>query len=267
MNKIVFVSFADKRFLPSLNRIRSEAIKFNIFDQIYALDESSFSIEYHKKYKSRFRYRGFGYWMWKSQVIKDVFESLDHNDILFYADSGCYLNFKGLKRFQEYIQFVKQNEMGLLIFEQNLKEKNYTKSDVFSFFGILGNKKFTHSNQIWAGSFMLRKTNIAIDFINQWHDVCHNHFYLINDKPSIVPNFNTFIEHRHDQSIFSVLSKLYKPIVLSNNENYPLDKDWITMESMPIWAKRSKEMSSLSKIIHRIKYPLRKVILYFEKRD
>ena len=267
MSKIVFVSFADKRYLPSLNRIKKEAIKFNVFDQIYALDESTFSKEYYKKYKSRFKFRGFGYWIWKSHVVKDVFESLNHNDILFYADSGCQLNFKGIKRFHEYIELVNQNNMGLLIFEQNLLEKSYTKSDVFSFFNVLENRQVTHSKQIWAGSFMLRKTNTAVDFINQWHDGCHNHFNLINDKPSIVPNFNAFIDHRHDQSIFSVLSKLYNPIILSNNENYPVDKDWMTMKSMPIWAKRSKEMSNFSKIIHRIKYPLRKVILYFEKRD
>jgi hypothetical protein len=266
MNKIVFLSFADKRYAPSLNRIKKDATKFNLFDEIYALDESSFEKKYFETHKKKFLNRGFGYWMWKSYLVRKTLENLDENDILFYADSGCNLNFKGLNRFKEYLHLLERNEMGLLVFKQDLKENNYTKSDVFSFFGVLEDKKITHANQIWAGSFLLRKTKKSVDFINQWYNTCHDNFYLINDKPSKVSNFDDFIGHRHDQSVFSVLCKLNQPEFLSIDECYPSNKDWNTMEKRPIWAIRNKEMSLFSKFIHRAKYPLRKIHRYFEEK-
>lgn len=33
------------------------------------------------------------------------------------------------------------------------------------------------------------------------------HFDLITDKASVAPNFPDFVENRHDQSVFSVLTK------------------------------------------------------------
>jgi hypothetical protein len=267
MSRVVFVTFADKRFTPSLNRIKEEALKFNLFDEIFELNESFFDVDYYEKYKSRFKYRGFGYWMWKSHIIAEILKQLDEDDIIFYADAGCLLNYKAKIRFQQYVELVKKNEMGLLVFEQNLQENKFTKSDVFSFFNVLDNKAITNSNQIWAGAFFLRKTKCSIEFIEKWKGTCHHHFNLINDKPSITPNLTDFIEHRHDQSVFSVLSKLYQPVVLSINENYPINEDWKSMDNFPIWAKRNKEMSLFSKFTHRVKYPMRKVIRYFEKRN
>jgi len=46
------------------------------------------------------------------------------------------------------------------------------------------------------------------DFVNEWYNVgCDYH--NIDDSPSIIKNLDSFIEHRHDQSIFSLLTKKY----------------------------------------------------------
>ena len=44
-----------------------------------------------------------------------------------------------------------------------------------------------------------------------------NNYHLIDDSPSIEANFSCFKENRHDQSIFSILSKLYNFHVLDDN--------------------------------------------------
>ncbi len=48
-------------------------------------------------------------------------------------------------------------------------------------------------------------TRSIIDF---WYNIGCN-YHMIDDSPSIKENYNNFIEHRHDQAIFSLLLKKY----------------------------------------------------------
>ena len=52
-----------------------------------------------------------------------------------------------------------------------------------------------------------------------WYNISLNH-HLIDDTPSKSPNFKEFIEHRHDQSIFSLLTKLYDMNIYFCKDNY-----------------------------------------------
>ena len=81
-SKINFVSFADKRYKPSLDRLRDELSKFKNIDSIYLFDDSSFDKEYRKIYKDRFSDKGFGFWMWKSYFVKKVLLNLNDGDYL-----------------------------------------------------------------------------------------------------------------------------------------------------------------------------------------
>jgi len=53
--------------------------------------------------------------------------------------------------------------------------------------------------------FICKKTR---DLVNEWYSVACK-YNLIDDSPSIKPNAEGFKEHRHDQSIFSLLTKKY----------------------------------------------------------
>jgi hypothetical protein len=48
-------------------------------------------------------------------------------------------------------------------------------------------------------------------------------YHLIDDTPSKSPNFTEFIEHRHDQSILSLLTKLYDMNIYFCKDNYKDD--------------------------------------------
>ena len=41
--------------------------------------------------------RGYGYWLWKSYIVKKQLELMKEGDILLYADSGCVMNMNGKK--------------------------------------------------------------------------------------------------------------------------------------------------------------------------
>ena len=43
---------------------------------------------------------------------------------------------------------------------------------------------------------------------NIWYEICCD-YHMIDDSLSIHKELESFIEHRHDQSVFSLLSKKY----------------------------------------------------------
>ena len=49
--------------------------------------------------------KGGGYWIWKHHIIENMLNEMAPNDILIYCDAGASLNlnYKALKRFNEYI--------------------------------------------------------------------------------------------------------------------------------------------------------------------
>jgi len=87
---------------------------------------------------------------------------------------------------------------------------------------------------------------------------------LIDDSPSIIKNSNNFIEHRHDQSIFSLLCKINKVTTLSAYETEPLSFNEAfknrTLYKYPIIATRGKQTTILSFLKKNI-YELVKLLI------
>ena len=98
MPEIRFVSFASSNMRPSLDRIRREAEASGFFDAIHTYTEHDLEPWYRRQYADRFRRykRGYGYWIWKSHIIKNELDSLKPDDILVYLDAGCTINGGGM---------------------------------------------------------------------------------------------------------------------------------------------------------------------------
>lgn len=265
MRKIVFISFGDRKYKPTLKRIKNEALNSGFFSNVKVLSDKDLGKEYRKIYNDRLKLKGFGYWMWKSYIIKKEVSKLNDGDIIVYADAGCTINNLAKQRFNDYIKYITSTRSGILAFSQeNLIERCYTKADLLSFTKTLEDKNITDSPQLWAGCFLLRKCNESVLFVNEWFNLCHNHFYLITDEPSKIDNLNGFITHRHDQSAFSVLAKQYAPIIISANETYSKGDFKADLKDYPFWATRKREYtwfylkkygikSRINKIINRFK--------------
>lgn len=137
VDRIIFMSFADSKYAPMLKRIKTEASDSHFFSEVRIFSERGFEEDYKRKYKERFKQRGFGYWMWKSYMVRRVLKEMNDNDILVYSDSGCTINANAKKRFEDYISHVKQVQSGILVFAQmKLLESAYTKADLFAYAGM-----------------------------------------------------------------------------------------------------------------------------------
>lgn len=219
--KIIFLSFADTRLRMSLERIKSEAEETGVFDKIYCWDERDLDKGFWDKYSDFCKTnRGFGYWIWKPQIVMQMFEKIRYGDIMLYSDAGCHINKFGIMRLCQYFEIVDKHASGILAFDQRFIEKAWTKGDLFDFFGVRANTDITETTQYCGGIFLIRKCDKTVEFARKWLSVCVKR-HLIDDSMSVSPNLEGFIEHRHDQSCFSILCKLNKVPVIPFYETIP----------------------------------------------
>ena len=57
-----------------------------------------------------------------------------------------------------------------------------------------------------AGALLFKICDKTRDLVNKWYELSSD-YHNIDDSPSISKNYESFIEHRHDQSIFSLLKE------------------------------------------------------------
>ena len=166
-------------------------------------------------------------------------KKMKHGDLLLYLDGGCELKQTGIKRLMEYFDIVKNSKYGILSFRlDHLPEKQWTKMDTFIALQGLEHK---NSGQLISGAFVIKKCDHTLFLIHEWYKYMCN-YHLIDDSPSIKPNDLSFREHRHDQSIFSLIRKKYGTETLLDETwlcyNYDCEPIWD--DKMPIWATRRK---------------------------
>ena len=226
-------------------RICKQASLFRIFDTIIGCTErflqqdSDFWGKHREFIESNSR--GYGYWIWKPYIIKKQLEKMNENDVLVYVDSGCEMNVLGVQRLYEYMAKTAETDTGILGFiHRNLYEKEWTKMDVFA---KMDAYEFADTTQISANALFIRKCSASVEIINKWYDTCCD-YSVINDTPSTIPNDPTFNEHRHDQSILSILLKKHQCLLLYDETclHQPVD---MLRWSLPIWSLRNRDGVSL----------------------
>lgn len=265
--KLYFISFADSRMSAATDRIREQARDMDVFDEIHVLNEDSLDDAFCQTWKEIMKYgsRGYGYWCWKPYVILRLMEKMPDNAVLLYCDAGCHLNPKGKKRLMDYVESVMSSSIGVKAFytffkQYDVIERRWTKGDVFDYFKCRDRKDITDSKQIATTQIFLRKCPSSMRFLREWNNIWYENFSLIDDSPSKSPNFPDFVENRHDQSIFSIMYKLYDIQPLPSGETDVAD--YSNMDEFPIWDVRDRGYKD-TRFVARVKRWLkaRKILL------
>ena len=127
---------------------------------------------------------------------------MENGDIILYVDAGCELDKR--KRDHMMAPFDKV-KIGKLIASVNSREIEYNKTDIMVFLEMMDHDLF-YSHQIQTGAIMFLVCEETRGLVDKWYSVAHD-YHMIDDSPSIHPRKEEFVEHRHDQSIFSLLVK------------------------------------------------------------
>jgi len=118
-------------------------------------------------------------------------------------------------------------------------ERVWTKRDTLEFFGVWNDGDITQTPQIAATSLFLVASPQSRSFVAEWLNSCRNSLQILDGSPSAAAESSFFVEHRFDQSVFSVLTKLRGgtaiPLGLLYGATVPLDKGhtltlpWVAM--------------------------------------
>lgn len=239
--KINFVTFADLRYKPTLERMKDEAKAMGVFNSIYVLCEDDFDEEYSNLFYSQKRNKlyAFGYYCWKSYAIKKTLDLSNEDDVIVYCDAGCTLNAKESERIRSWAKIL-DNDKDIICFIQNMYiESDYTKEDLFRYFDIDDKNEYRNSPQFFAGALIIRKTKTSVELINKWFHLSNDNLILINET-SQASNKEGFIAPRYDQSILSLLLKQYERKIFFD---YSLMIDEKIKGTQPIYFGRKTKYS------------------------
>ena len=230
-----FASFGgpSTEYHDALKRICGEAIRIGIFAKVFGYTDVCLKNDTefwnaHGQFVDSNK-RGYGYWLWKSYIVKKTLQSMNEGDVLIYDDAGCTINMSGKSRLIEYIDMCKKHDSGIVSFQMSFVENNWTKNDIFRH--LNASNEFISSGQFLATTFLIRKCKHVVELVDKWYETCCI-YNLLDDTPSTTPNYPMFLANRHDQSIWSILRKQHGSVILSdetslenfktNGTNFPL---------------------------------------------
>ncbi len=239
---IHFISYGDNNFINSKIRIFKEASESGWFDSITICGPEDLDKQFVEQFRNiLIRSRGGGYWIWKLSIIKDKLAKMNDDDILIYIDSGCTINKHGEKRFYEYIDMLNNNDCGIISFQMTQHiEKQWTIRQIFEYFNISSDSDIANSGQIMNGVLIMKKNANLLQQIDVWYKTLCDDPELMTDHYNDANQYRYFKKGRHEQSVFSVIRKLYNPILL-RDETYMIPSAGEESLKYPFWATRFKD--------------------------
>ena len=201
----------------SINELCTEAIRSNYFNTVTSYDQSIIPNE-HKTFIQN-NTRGYGYWLWKPIVILKRMQVEKEGDVIIYADAGCGISTtnEAREKFKEWIESVKNHPTHRISFQMPHIEENWTKADLFKMMDCTTDE-YKKTGQHIGGIQIYQVTKENIAFLKEVLQYMCN-YHLLTDAPSTLPNASSFIEHRHDQSVFSLMFKKKGSHVYTNHDD------------------------------------------------
>jgi hypothetical protein len=203
-----FCLYSNKKYQKPRKALSNLAKESKIFENTFEYDREWLEKTYFFEKNSDVlgdTSRGDGWWLWKPYVILKTLEKIQDGDVVFYMDSTDTFS-PSLKNFLE--NYFHNNDILLCQIGES-PNKNYTRRDTFYYMGC-DTEKYWNTIQLEAGIIGVKKTNRTIKIMEEYLNFCSDP-RIIKDGPNLcgLPNFPTFIDHRHDQSILSNIKAKY----------------------------------------------------------
>jgi hypothetical protein len=241
---IHLITYGDSKYAETKERLHNQAYSLGWFDTVTSYGSEDLDYDFKERFKNILEMpRGGGYWIWKPYIINKHLEKIDDDDILIYLDAGCYINPCGRDRFNEYIDMLIKSEEGCISFQMTHHiEKKWTTKEIFEHFNIHSDSSdIIESGQIIATVRMFKKNANSINIISAWLNPLYQNPLLFTDHYNkSIKNIQSdiFVDNRHDQSVLSVVCKLYKTIVLEDETYFSDGFGSENSLKCPFWATR-----------------------------
>lgn len=225
-HSIVAINYADHKYKIA-QRFNSKQAKKYGADRVIEYSEGKLSDEFKEKNKDILKLeRGNGYWIWKPYIINDALMKVEEGDYVVYTDSGSAF----IKDIHYLIDAMEKERTCIMSFQTMHLERFYTKRDAFLIMDC-DIPEVTDTPQICGGYIVLRKCEEACLFINEFLRLVQN-MQLVTDSDNKLgkKDHDGFVEHRHDQSIFSLLCKKWGIAPFRDPSQYGNDRRMFSQE-------------------------------------
>lgn len=203
----IIVNYANPRYEQAQKFNTQSAVEAGKADCVLEYGpESIDTIFFEKNRKVLQHEKGGGYWLWKPYIILDALRKSQPGDILMYVDSGCHF-IKGMDYLTDLLETSGQD---IIPFEVQHQESAWSKRDAFSLMGLDG-LGFESTRQRLSGFIVVKNSQFSLNFFEEFLSYAQD-IRIIGDYPNVCgfQNFPDFQCNRHDQTVFSLLSKKYK---------------------------------------------------------
>ncbi|MBB5440697.1 hypothetical protein HDC92_004400 [Pedobacter sp. AK017] len=212
--KKVLIFFGSKGYGQAKIRLYKSAVAY--FDEIISYGEEDIEREFYISNIKIFQYqRGWGFWLWKPYFIFKTLDKLAPGDLCFYVDVTSVFVSSPEKLFNTCRQ-----TNGILLFDNmNFRNDVWTKMDCFNLMGLTADK-YLFGKQVNAAFQLYQKTENSSSFVKELLYYAQN-FNILSDAPNITGNnLAEFKDHRHEQSILSLLAIKYNVTVIRSPWQY-----------------------------------------------
>jgi hypothetical protein len=252
--KKYFITFGTNDFKIQKKHLTNLVKQSGIYDEIISFGPLDLSYDFKIKYNDILQInRGYGYWIWKVDILRQVLEQMQKGDSLTYSDAGTSFNYLGIERLNYYFQLTNSSVSGNLRFKLPHYEYEWTSKQIFDYLNIGTDSNIARSSQYSANTFIMTKNDISLNIINDFLKLLEYDRNLISNKYDDRDQVSGFKENRHDQSILSTLSKVYDvDAVLDEEQNFArFDLDQF---KYPFLTVRKRKYSLLQKLFFYIRF-------------
>jgi hypothetical protein len=214
--KLHCITFADgihEKYKRAALKLCDMIVKSQIFStmKVYTVEDLLQDKEFHERHMGFIQQnrRGFGYWIWKPYIVWKRLQEVEEGDIVLYLDACTTFNNEGKARFLDYLNLLLSSPQKCFFLEmaKGLTLRKYTKMDCVK---QLDAEALLDLPVLVAGILMMANTSYNRQMIKYIYDTC-SEYHLVDDSPSTLTNDPTFKEHRHDQSIISIIFRKLAP--------------------------------------------------------
>jgi len=215
--KNILINYAERRYYESQKENCKSGLEVGGFDIAHPYNSSDIDKDFYSKNShildTDFIFQGYprgaGYWLWKPYIIHKALLECNNDDVILYADSGSTF----IGSFKDYyFEICRSDERGLILFGfEGCAHKNsaWTKRDCFVYMDC-DDPKSASGCQLTASFQLVRRTEFTLHFYSEMLKFSQDS-RILTDAPNTcgLPNYPDFKDHRHDQSILSLLRDKY----------------------------------------------------------
>jgi hypothetical protein len=201
--------------IPQYNRaletLLGEARASGYFASLTAFTQETLPSTEKERIFMRTHSRGYGYWIWKALLLEEMFTKVPEGEFIFYVDAGCGISTTPAARanMAKWIADCEDHPTHRISFQTSFPAEVWTKADLVAYLGATEDC-YTKTGQHIAGIQLYKNTPDNRDFVMKWKTIMEiDDFHYVSDEPSRVANPECFRDHRHDQSILSLLFKMH----------------------------------------------------------